>query len=87
MFNNKYQKILINIFFDVCLFQKNYILMASIRVSNLHPVGLDLFADSEYFMTELTENELTINYGGGTPLAVGIAVATFAGGYLYGRFR
>jgi hypothetical protein len=38
--------------------------MAKINVSNLHPVGSDLFSDSENYISELSDNELgTINGG------------------------
>ena len=38
--------------------------MAKINVSNLHPVGSDLFFDSENYISELSDNELgTINGG------------------------
>ncbi|WP_157816312.1 hypothetical protein [Nostoc flagelliforme] len=32
--------------------------MASIKMSNLYPVGSELFKDSDSFMTELIDNEL-----------------------------
>jgi hypothetical protein len=38
--------------------------MASIRISNLYPVGSDLFKDSENFMDELVDNELSSINGG-----------------------
>jgi hypothetical protein len=42
--------------------------MAKINVSNLHPVGSDLFFDSENYISELSDNELgTINGGIATP--------------------
>ena len=38
--------------------------MAKINVSNLNPVGFDLFSDSENYISELSDNELgTINGG------------------------
>ena len=38
--------------------------MAKINVSNLNPVGSDLFFDSENYISELSDNELgTINGG------------------------
>jgi hypothetical protein len=38
--------------------------MAKINVPNLHPVGSDLFFDSENYISELSDNELgTINNG------------------------
>ena len=45
--------------------------MAKINVSNLHPVGSDLFFDSENYISELSDNELgTINGGIATPPTV-----------------
>ncbi|MBE9181624.1 bacteriocin [Oculatella sp. LEGE 06141] len=38
--------------------------MASINVSNLHPAGSELFCDSESFLNELTDEELTEIEGG-----------------------
>ncbi len=38
--------------------------MANIAISNLHPVGSDLFfADSESYMAELSEGDLSIQGG------------------------
>jgi hypothetical protein len=39
--------------------------MANITVSDLRPAGSDLFADSESFMHELTEQEIGGVLGGG----------------------
>lgn len=47
--------------------------MATIKISNLHPAGSELFKDSESFMTELVASELgSINGGTGifSPLCV-----------------
>lgn len=42
--------------------------MASIQISNLYPAGSELFKDSENFMGELVDNELSaINGGTRTP--------------------
>lgn len=44
--------------------------MANIKINNLSELDLSgnkLFEDSESFMTELTDTELTINKGGSTP--------------------
>ncbi|MEA5598444.1 hypothetical protein [Rivularia sp. UHCC 0363] len=42
--------------------------MANIQISNLYPAGTELFKDSESFMTELVDNELSsINGGIRTP--------------------
>lgn len=55
--------------------------MASIAISNLHPVGFDLFSSYESFMTELTEEEISIK-GGISPLVAGVALGAGAM-YLY----
>ncbi|MEA5603412.1 hypothetical protein [Nostoc sp. UHCC 0252] len=38
--------------------------MANIAISNLRPAGADLFQDSESFLHELTEQEVTDILGG-----------------------
>lgn len=38
--------------------------MASIKISELNPTGADLFADSESFMTELSDNDFSEVVGG-----------------------
>ncbi|WP_168166508.1 MULTISPECIES: hypothetical protein [Moorena] len=48
--------------------------MASIAISDLHPVGVNLFDDSESFMMDLSDDQLDVT-GGGTP-AVAILVVT-----------
>ncbi|QZZ20215.1 hypothetical protein J5X98_23590 [Leptothermofonsia sichuanensis E412] len=40
--------------------------MAYITISDLRPAGADLFMDSESFLSELSDGELSV-YGGGTP--------------------
>ncbi|TVP63778.1 MAG: class IIb bacteriocin, lactobin A/cerein 7B family [Nodularia sp. (in: Bacteria)] len=44
--------------------------MASITVSNLYPLGSDLFMDSESFMDALNDNELAEINGGVTPAVI-----------------
>ena len=39
--------------------------MAKITISELRPAGADLFADSESFMHELNDQEITDVLGGG----------------------
>lgn len=48
--------------------------MASIAISDLNAAGSDLFSDSENFMDELSEGELSIQ-GGITPTAFWASVA------------
>lgn len=43
--------------------------MATINISDLHPTGTELFSDSESYMGELSEHELSV-HGGGTPLVL-----------------
>ncbi|MEA5552448.1 hypothetical protein VB713_16010 [Anabaena cylindrica UHCC 0172] len=57
--------------------------MAVISISNLNVAGSDLFMDSESFMNDLTEQELTGTNGGITPVIIyTVAVNTwwFVGG-------
>lgn len=37
--------------------------MANISISNLHPAGSKLFSDSESYLSELVESELSIQGG------------------------
>ncbi|MBW4617103.1 MAG: class IIb bacteriocin, lactobin A/cerein 7B family [Desmonostoc vinosum HA7617-LM4] len=51
--------------------------MASINISNLQPVGSELFMDSESFMHDLTEQQLSATNGGLAPLVIwGVAIAS-----------
>lgn len=52
--------------------------MANIAISELNPVGFDLFSDSESYMVDLSDNELTTS-GGILPVVV--AVGTIAAGF------
>jgi hypothetical protein len=73
--------------------------MAVITVSDLNPVGYDLFSDSESYMIALSEDELGVQGGAwwssittassGVCLSVGatVLVATLVGSYLYGRYH
>ena len=38
--------------------------MATIKISDLHPTGADLFQDSENYLNELTDEELGLTQGG-----------------------
>jgi hypothetical protein len=46
--------------------------MATIDISDLCPVGYDLFSDSESYMTELDSGELNSISGGSTLLCMSI---------------
>ena len=37
--------------------------MANITISDLHPIGFDLFLDSESFLKDLSESGISINGG------------------------
>lgn len=43
--------------------------MAYITISDLRPAGADLFMDSESFLSELSDGELSV-YGGATPSTI-----------------
>jgi hypothetical protein len=58
--------------------------MANITISDLRPTGAELFTDSESYMNELTNEEITIT-GGATPGAVGWFVAKAVARYLIGQ--
>lgn len=44
--------------------------MAVISISNLSPVGSELFMDSESFMNEMSNEELTGTQGGLSPIVI-----------------
>ncbi|MEY3826643.1 MAG: hypothetical protein RLZZ148_1460 [Cyanobacteriota bacterium] len=48
--------------------------MASINISDLHPAGFDLLSDSESYLHELKDTELSATRGGITPLIVGTII-------------
>ena len=73
--------------------------MATIKISDLHPAGYDLFSDEESYLMSLTEDELNVQGGatwGATILTastlacVGVSVSvvavTFAASYIKGRY-
>lgn len=41
--------------------------MATIKISDLQPVGTDLLSDSESYLNYLTDDELNLTKGGITP--------------------
>jgi len=43
--------------------------MSTINISDLRPTGSELFSDSESYMGELSEHELSVQ-GGGSPLTL-----------------
>ncbi|MGB6297883.1 MAG: hypothetical protein WBF90_17100 [Rivularia sp. (in: cyanobacteria)] len=44
--------------------------MASIKISELRPVGSELFVDSESFLNELNDQEISATVGAGTVATV-----------------
>lgn len=58
--------------------------MATIKISDLHPTGADLFQDSENYLNELTDDELDLTHGGFTP-AVSKFVVTAVSRYVVSR--
>lgn len=50
--------------------------MATIQISNLRPTGSELFGDSESYLNELTNDELTMTHGGSSPLCVSFIAGT-----------
>ncbi|MBE9180625.1 hypothetical protein IQ268_18865 [Oculatella sp. LEGE 06141] len=71
--------------------------MAYITISDLRPAGADLFMDSENFLSELSDGELSV-YGGATPtivpasaaacfkISLGVTAVTAAAGAAVGGF-
>jgi hypothetical protein len=51
--------------------------MASIAISDLRPAGAELFMDSESFLSELSDGELSGTFGASPPVVVASAVACF----------
>ncbi len=58
--------------------------MATIKISDLHPTGADLFQDSENYLNELTNDELDLAQGGFTP-AVSKFVTKAVSGYVVSK--
>jgi len=44
--------------------------MATIKISDLHSAGSELFMDSESYLNELTNEELNMAHGGSTQVCV-----------------
>jgi len=53
--------------------------MACIKIYDLRPAGFDLFVDSESFLKDLNESDLTSTNGGATPVAVTLLGAAWLG--------
>jgi len=53
--------------------------MATIKLSNLHTAGSELFMDSESYLNELTNEELNIAHGGssGFCFTAGVALTLY----------
>jgi hypothetical protein len=52
--------------------------MSTISISNLKPSGLELFSDSESYLNEISENELTDITGGSSPICLSIGARVSA---------
>jgi hypothetical protein len=52
--------------------------MATIKISDLHPAGSDLFSDSEGYMNELGEGEIGSIQGGIVPIVASLATVVIA---------
>ena len=57
--------------------------MANINISDLSPAGADLFLDSESYLNDLTEGEMTNTLGGASPL-VYIGIGLYMGYTIWG---
>ncbi|WP_293164641.1 hypothetical protein [Okeania sp. SIO2C9] len=57
--------------------------MANINISDLRPAGADLFLDSESYLNDLTEGEMTNTLGGILPL-VYIGIGVYVGYTIWG---
>ena len=53
--------------------------MGNINISDLRPAGVDLFLDTESYLNDLTEGEMTNTFGGGKK-----SVTVFVAGLLVG---
>lgn len=53
--------------------------MATIAIQELKTTGTDLLLDQETYLNELTDNELEIAKGGGTPAVVASSIMATAG--------
>jgi hypothetical protein len=53
--------------------------MATIKISDLHSVGSELFMDSESYLNELTNEELNMAHGGSTPLCISYSIGFTVG--------
>jgi len=52
--------------------------MPTIKISDLHPTGSELFHDSESYMNELGDGELDIINGGFSPISISVRVSIAA---------
>jgi len=44
--------------------------MAAISIADVKPVGFNLLSEEESFLSDLSKEEVSQTYGGGTPLAL-----------------
>ena len=63
--------------------------MATITISNLSPIGSELFNDSENYLHDLTDDELNETHGGISPTVSSyfcIGAIAYSVSYAYGRW-
>jgi len=65
--------------------------MATIKISNLNPVGSEFFTDSETYLNELNEEQLNMIQGGSSLVCVSVGLAalyvSFKGGQEWERYQ
>jgi hypothetical protein len=60
------------------------ITMASIKLNDLSPAGSDLFADSESYLSDLTEDDLEVHGGAiSTPICAVVVIVAYTGAMIY----
>lgn len=59
--------------------------MATIKLSDLNPVGSEFFAGSESYLNELTDDELNMTQGGSSPACIVTLVTAALVSYYVGK--
>ncbi|MBW4423016.1 MAG: hypothetical protein KME50_00735 [Nostoc desertorum CM1-VF14] len=44
--------------------------MATISIADVKPVGFNLLSEEENFLSDLSKEEVSLTYGGGTPITL-----------------
>ncbi|MEQ8537096.1 MAG: hypothetical protein RIB93_06490 [Coleofasciculus sp. D1-CHI-01] len=60
--------------------------MATIKISNLNPVGSEFFNDSETYLNELNGEQLNMIQGGSTPACIAVSVSVAYSAFQLGRW-